>query len=306
MKEINHVCLVLGVLLLTMTPVEANESSFVSKTDVSVRFDSRSNNQPRYQYRVRWYPQWLISDAWSLNAFAVTGDEFSSSYNTINHGQPDHFYLRRLFVRKQDGKTKTEVGVIPTYKGRVSSTGLSKDGWLTGIRHVQPIGKNNLFEIVIGDLSDVDSPGRFSAPHNLNYVEMEYSSNLDEAFSYEVGFERMLDANFLRAEIRYLLQDSELRFELIDRLGESRQKVIMAYSRELYFGQYALEFDFYYGYVDQGFGQRAELTEDFIQFGHSLSAEIGGELNRWDLEWFSKIEQFEGQSRFQLGLKSSF
>ena len=41
---------------------------------------------------------------------------------------------------KQMGKT--ELGIIPTYKGRVSSTGLSKDGWITGIRHVRKLQNN--------------------------------------------------------------------------------------------------------------------------------------------------------------------
>lgn len=281
-------------------------SEFSSKTDVSVRFDARTDKKPRYQYRLRWYPSWRLNDAWSFHAFAVTGDEFSSSYNTFEPNETAYLHFRRLFVRQQSGKQKTEIGILPTYKGRVSSTGLSKDGWITGIRHVQPVGKNNLFEIVVGELDNITQPGHWNGIHDLNYVEFEFSSNLDEFFSFELGLERVLDANFVRGELRYLFDQAELRFELINRLSDEKQKVIAAYSTEVQWSSYPMDLDLYYSYVNEGFGERAELTEDFIEYGHSISMEIGGEFPFGGLDWFSKLERYENQSRFQWGIKRSF
>lgn len=290
--------------LLVLLCCSAQGQTFSSKLDVSTRFDTRHEKDPRYQYRIRWYPQISFSEQWSWHAFAVTGDDFSSSYNTFGANQNHQFKLRRLYARHSSSLGKTEIGVIPTYKGRVSSTGLSKDGWITGIRNVTNTSGGK-FEVVIGELDNFDEPNAFKSVGDIDYFEMEFSSAINENYSFEVAFERMVDANFISGEIRYQLnQHHILALELVDRLDNNTNKLVASVEGPATFLGASAEYFFYYSYVSEEFGTRAELTEDFIDVGHAASLEIQGELvPEWGLDWFTKLEANEGTSRWQLGLK---
>ena len=118
--------------LLVISPTYSVELK--AKVDTQLRFDDRSGRDERYQYRVRFYPSIIFDDdkMWSFNFFAATGGDFSSSHNTFSDADVDPFYLRRAYLRHENAQGKTEIGILPTYKGRVSSTGLSKDGWIAG------------------------------------------------------------------------------------------------------------------------------------------------------------------------------
>ncbi|MCC2607495.1 hypothetical protein [Planctobacterium marinum] len=276
-----------------------------ARLDFSTRADFRSDKVPRYQYRVRFYPQLSFNENWSVNAFAVTGDEFSSSYNTFGADENHRFYLRRFYLRHQSQYGKTELGSIPTYKGRVSSTGLSKDGWIAGIRHVRDVSAHNKVEIVVGELAHTQSPDAFHAINRIDYLEFELSARITDKLSYELGLERMLNENFLRAELRYQVAGEHIvAMELVDRTDNNHLKAVMILEGPMPIPNYQMDYFLYYSYVDASFGARAELTEDFVDFGHALTFELEGELiAQWGWDWFSKLELNEGQKRLQLGLK---
>lgn len=119
--HVSFFILIANFLLLHSTLVQASE--FKQKLDVQLRADDRSNRHIRYQYRLRYYPQFVVNNDWSLNSFVVTGDEYGSSHNTLDDGNADYLYMRRLYLRHKGDYGKTEIGVVPTYKGRVSSSG---------------------------------------------------------------------------------------------------------------------------------------------------------------------------------------
>lgn len=285
-------------------PVKASE--FSSKLDISTRFDARHEKQPRYQYRVRWYPKYQFSnDKWSLNGFAVTGDEFASSHNTFNGKSSQHFHLRRLYLKHEDNSGKTELGVLPTFKGRVSSTGLSKDGWISGIRHVRNLSDKMKIEAVIGELAHIDDPALQSI-HSLDYMELELTTQLSPQWSYEIGYERMFNASFLKGEVKFspTNTNSEYTLELINNLDTQQNKIVLSTSQEFTLWNQPIELFSYYSYVNEQFGTRAELTEDFVDFGHAFTLEVESPLiSSWSMDWFSKLEFNQGQSRFQLGVK---
>ncbi|BDX07083.1 hypothetical protein MACH26_26040 [Planctobacterium marinum] len=292
--------------ILVALSFSSNAQVFNSKTDVSTRADYRSEKAPRYQYRVRFYPQLTFENSlWSLNGFAVTGDSFASSYNTFGADETHHFHFRRLYLRHQNEQGKTEIGVIPTYKGRVSSTGLSKDGWITGVRQVYQRSPDTQIEWVIGELNDAGDPDFWEGGKNLNYGEFELSSRFNAITGFELGLEHMLSNNFARGEITHKLSDAHLvSFELINRLDNHRSKVVLSLAGETHLLEENIEYFAYYSYTSDGFGERAELTEDFVDYGHAVTLEIEGQfLPEWGLDWFSKLELNEGQQRFQLGLK---
>lgn len=298
--------LLFGILILVFaSPVHAAELQ--AKLDTQLRFDDRSGRDERYQYRVRFYPS-LIFDKqkyWSINAFVATGDDFSSSHNTLDDSQADLFYVRRLFLRHENANGKTEIGILPTFKGRVSSTGLSKDGWIAGLRHVADLSYGK-FEVVLGELTDTRASHALHTPDDLNYVELEYSGNLSQHTSIEMSLERLLSSNFVTGEVRYQTSsDVTYAAELIDKVDTDDFKFVASAETTFDVYQQELEVFAYYSFVSDEFGDRAELTEDFLATGHGVAIEVSSSLKFAPLEWFGKFEAFEGNTRIQLGIKYS-
>lgn len=293
--------LVLGYLSIGVV----RGAEFAGKLDTQLRIDDRSGRDLRYQYRVRAYPSLAFGDNnnWSANGFVVTGDSFSSSHNTLNHSVSDNLYLRRLFVRYENKDGKTELGVLPTYKGRVSSTGLSKDGWIKGLRHVQNVAQGQ-FEIVLGELKNTQAREALDLARNLNFFELEYSGNINPSLSFEVSAEHLLTDNFASGEVRYQAEhDVTYATELIHNLSSDGLKLVLSAASSVELFSQQLEVFGYYSYVSESFGVRAELTEDFLATGHGLALEIESSLNFAPLDWFAKFEVYDHNTRVQLGVK---
>lgn len=296
-----------GFLVFALFANQHAFASFSQKLDVQTRVDDRSNRDIRYQYRLRYYPQYSIDDEWSLNAFVVTGDDFASSHNTFDDGDADYLYIRRAFVRHASDYGKTELGIIPTFKGRVSSTGLSKDGWIQGVRHVRQIGQSNQLEVVIGKLDELDPAKALNIADTIDYVEVEYSARMGKRSSYEVSLERMTQANFIRVEFRYRLFEQHTVFnEWVKRAENSQSKVVVGVEGEWTVFDQPLEYFAYYSYVSDEFGLRAELTEDFLDVGNGFSSEISADFAQTDLSWFVRFDWVEEQSRWLAGLAWSW
>lgn len=68
------------------------------------------------------------------------------------------------------------------------------------IRHVRSIGNNEL-EVVVGQLSSLKPSTALDAPDDVDYIEIEYSANISENWSYEFSAERITSGNFLRTEL---------------------------------------------------------------------------------------------------------
>lgn len=307
------VFLLFNALLTTcfFFPVSANTDVFSQKLDIQIRYDNRSNRPSREQYRLRYYPSLNISDAWSINSFVVTGDDFSSSHNTFGSDSTDYIYARRLFMRHEGDYGKTEIGVIPTFKGRVSSTGLSKDGWITGVRHVRTLKNNSALEVVIGQLGNAQADQAFTFGNEDEYVEIEYSARMNQRHSYEASLERMVSGSFIRGEYRYRLNDEDTAFiELVQRVDSPAEKLVVGASGEFTLftntTPYPIEYFAYYSYIDDDFGARAELIEDFLGTGHGGSIEISGIVSEaHDLEWFIRTDVVDSVSRLLAGFKIS-
>ncbi|GGO64434.1 hypothetical protein [Bowmanella pacifica] len=287
----------------------APPGNWQAKLAGQMRVDERSGKDLRYQYRLRFYPAYHFDAAWSLQAFVATGKGFASSHNTLDDGKADHLYLRRLYLRHQDSAGKTEFGVIPTYKGDVASTGLSKDGWINGLRRVQNMNANTRLEVVVGELAHLDNADAWQKWHSLNYAELELSSRVNNALSYELSLEHMLGDNFLRGELRYQSASQQTyAIELVDRLDSNKVKLVLSFGMPLAWLGKNTELFSHYSYADKGFGERAELTEDFLDYGHAIALELDGKLGVKPWGWFAKFEHYAEHStnRAQLGIKFSF
>ena len=293
-------------IVLTSWPLQSNPV-YDHRIDVQVRYDNRSNRDDRVQYRVRYYPQITFSDKWSLNSFIVTGDDFASSHNTFGESDSQEFAVRRLYFRRTLQQGKVEFGVIPTYKGRVSATGLSKDGWIQGLRYVTSVRPGHQLEFVAGSLNDTDPNRALSLKDSSDYFELEYSASLTKQHAVEFGIERITAGNYARAEWRYSSSDTQTwNFEYVRRLDDAQNKVVVGTETELAINGYNLDIYAYYAYVSEEFGFRAELTEDYLGTGHGGSLAISGDIGLADLDWFSRIDVVDSTKRLLVGLKRKF
>lgn len=302
----------LGTLCLFIAlaaPFAGHTVQFQHNGDVQVRHDDRSGTDSRDQYRLRWYPTLDLGreEGWSLHGFAATGNSFGSSHNTFGSAGQDRLYARHLFLRHSREGGKTEIGVIPTVKGAIASTGLSKHGWIKGVRQVFARRQGNL-EIVLGQLDDVDPSNAIELPDELNYIELEYSSRYFGNRSYEFGLDRVLESNFARTEVRYKTEtDWVLGAEVIYRLSPREPKVVISADGAWRLWSRAVDVFAYYSYVTDEFGPRNRLTEDFLDAGHGVSLELSGKIARSvPLSWFTRLQNVDGRSRFMVGLKYAF
>lgn len=312
MRKPFFLVLLLIIIIETDTFADPLSPSFSQKLDIQLRYDERSNRPSREQYRLRYYPSVALTSAWSLNSFVVTGDDFSSSHNTFGSDNTDYLYARRLYLRHENDYGKTELGVIPTYKGRVSSTGLSKDGWITGIRHVRQLANDTAIEVVTGQLANAEASEAFNIGGEDGYFEIEYSAKMGQRHSYEASFEKMLGGTFARGEYRFRVNEEDTAFvELVQRIDENAAKVVVGTSGEFaasaFNTSYPIEYFAYYSYINSDFGERAELIEDFLGTGHGGSLEFSGVLSeKHDVEWFVRADVVDSVSRLLAGVKLSF
>lgn len=278
-------------------------AQFTHDTDVAVRLDDSSDRDVRGQYRLRIRPRIDFDDRWSLHAFVATGEEFESAYNTIDDSD-DQIHVRRLFARYElDTGSKLEVGVIPPFKGRVSSTGLSKEGWIRGGRGVWR-RSSGAIEFVFGSLDDLRASQALGADFDVDYYEFEYSAQANDAWSFEVGAERMFDSRFFRTELRFEPRGrASLAAELIHNVSENSSKLVLSGLRELRWLDRPVEWFSYYAYTGRDFGRRADLAEDFLEFGHAIATKLEGGFSGGRVGWFAEVEVYENRTRAKLGIE---
>lgn len=291
---------------LSVVAVPSARAQFQLDGDVSLRYDDTNTRDERGQYRFRVESGYAFGDVVSLHTFITTGVGYSATFNTIDKND-DEIHVRRLFLKFENDRGKLEMGTIPTYKGRVSSTGLSANGWLKGLRGVLR-HRSGTWELVLGELGDRQAQRALSPAQELNYIELEYAKQLTGQWSYELGFEHMLDDEFFRAELRYEPEeDLVYSVDAIHNTSANAAKFVAGMERTFAIGSLPVDWYIYYAYAERGFGPRAELTEDFLDFGHALANEFSGSFaDSKHLTWFVKTEVYESQIRGQLGVQFVF
>ena len=63
-------------------------------------------------------------------------DNINNGNNTTDDGNVDAILFASRFLPHENEQRKTEIGILPTCIGRLSSTVLFKDGRIAGLRHV--------------------------------------------------------------------------------------------------------------------------------------------------------------------------
>ena len=290
------------------TKSHANDNfSLSQKLDMEFRFDERSSHPFRQQYRLRYTPSLTLSsnDHWSLNGYVVTGNKFSSGHNTLGSDASDYLYIRNLYVRYANSNGKWELGVIPTYKDKVSSSGLSKDGWIKGVRRVLSIQQGSNIEFVVGELNNTHADHALDSLDKINYAELEYSTHISKTHSIELSIERMMDNNFARGEYRWhYLPTHTLFIEMVQSISQNTPIYVLGMSGQFALNNHPLSYFAHYSYVGDDFGLRAELSEDYLGYGHGISIEVGGYITQSKkFRWFVRTDTVGSSHRLMAGVK---
>jgi len=306
----NHIIFtgfLLIAVLLYSKPLFAID--FENSVEAQIRTDHRSNKQQREQYRLRLYSELFAkNDKWSLNFFGSTGEDFASSHNSLETYNETEFHLRRAYVRYRTSSFRTELGVIPTYKGHVSSSGLSKDGFIKGLRNVFTLKTGTELEIVMGSINETKASLALGLPNQLDYVEFEFSRRKANGNNFELSLERMTKNNFIRTEFSGTFNNNQfLFFEVVNKLGTESIKFVVGTEFDISLFQRTVSSQFIYSYVSSGFGQRAELTEDFISTGHGLSIEAEVQaFSGTGFDVFTRFDVYKKHTRWMMGLKYKY
>lgn len=144
------VILFIGLLLFCLSMSKTKGFTFTAKQSGEFRFDDKTGRGSRVQYRYRLSTDLQLLEHTSIGGHVATGSSFDSSHRTF--GETNAVYLRRLFLRHEKDDYRYELGVIPTFKGYVSASGLDKDGFIKGGRVVKSFSSGNQLEFVVGEL----------------------------------------------------------------------------------------------------------------------------------------------------------
>jgi hypothetical protein len=246
-----------------------------------------------------------------------TGASFASRWATLhdfNGGDPSEFplHFRRLYLQRDLGPARIQVGALPSIKGVASSTGIDADGWIDGAR-LELRGPGTDVEFVGGALRDLERPNMFNRDRTPNYYELEITQQVLPWLLVELSVERLSTHHFGRAELRLDLA-SMVGGPLdlgIEGLGDVERRVGMA---GITAGTDALiwldpgwagrlKVKVYGTYIDDHIGDRGALSDDFIQFGYALQFFASGRITESGaLGWFSRYVHSENP-RITVGLK---
>ena len=140
---------------------------------LSLRLDERSEAGFRSQYRFRFEPSCSLSGM--VRALVSRSGDPTTLPHSIGEND-DQMHVRRLFAIQA-----TVLALSWAYKGRVSSTGLSQEGWIKGTRVVMGTDPAQL-EVVVGELGSTGARNALNAFEKLNYVGSNTPGSIRIAF----------------------------------------------------------------------------------------------------------------------------
>lgn len=294
--------------LCFLTTNDAICQTFDSDTEIQVRLDDRSSKDARLQYRIRnsFSYKFTDDDNWYFKTYITTGDSFEGTQNTLTPISEHEFNIRRAFFEHKNQYSLFQIGTIPTFKGRVSSSGLSKDGFIQGVRAVYNSNEYAQIEFVFGSIKELNASNAIEFPASLDYLEFEVSMEFSPLSSMEFSIERMTGLNFVRSEYRRQLDSGEeISIELVNTLGQRDSKFVVGLSGGLQLLNRDADYFAYYSFVSNNIGDRASLTEDFIDTGHGISFELETRLEQNpSVKAFFRVDLYNDESRGIIGFKA--
>lgn len=309
--------IVLLILCITNL-VLAQDNALELRTRVETRYDDQEDEN-RQQNRVRLGFTYNINGQFKLISVASTGSNFTSDWNTVFSDDPDFKYqsslnLRQLYLQYDSNGSKVQLGSIPTIKKDAAINGLDKSGWIDGVRIQKNYADSGVIEIVAGSITNLNEPNLLQRSYSLNFFEIEISQNLFNELNGSLKYEHFLQTDFLKAELKYdweIFGDKVLKIssDVIKNLQTNGTSSSITTKLDLLstiLNKYdkKLELATSFIYVDNKFGERAQLSDGSFGTGFQFRTEVKGKINN-NLSWFANV-LLSNEKRFNVGLRYQF
>ena len=248
-----------------------------------------------------------------IHGLAGTGGSYTSQWNTAydlidQSPGTQQFHMRQIYLQNDLHGWRSQIGVIPPVKGKVSNTSLDRDGWIRGARIVAPIHDTGQFEVVFGAIDHLDDPNAFQAWEEWNYAEVEWTQHWTETLRIETSYVLLEEQSVLRGEVRgkwdtKLDVPMELSAEISNNLTES----VWAYDLSARTTIRSVTMVLEVSHIPQNFGLLGELYNDFFTLGHLGMVALKGPIGSQNtLNWFVKGYAGESEIRGNAGLGYRF
>ncbi len=233
-------------------------------------------NQFQLRHKIRISYQ--ITPELSAHSSLSSGSSYNSEWNTPGEENYD-FNLRNLYLEYEKGNVRIQAGSIPTFKGYKSSLNLDKNGWIDKGVRFKFKHQSSIFELVAGSVDNVDAPEFFQRQSgDMNYLEFEVTKIIDPTTVLELGYDH-LEENYLRGEVRKdfnFIRSHLLKLSVQGVYNTNQENIANSFEVLLKGGKndsWTSQFDYTLRYVnvDQGFGQRGQLIDEFRFEGSQLT-----------------------------------
>jgi len=314
-----HSIWLLGLVALYASAANAEIRLERAKLSAPVRhdyrydFDTGEVVRDRLQYQVGL--SFLISLAqgkdggeFQFGGLIGTGNGYTSPWNTVANFNNDEsgnhqINVRQIYAQWEYERWRTQLGVIPPVKGKVSETSLDKDGWIRGGRLIMPVRRQGQFELVVGTLDSLDDPNAFQPWAKANYYEVEWTHDWSKGWRTELGGVRLDKDRILRGELRYTATIFGARTELAGEVLRNVQSRVWAHDWSIAQRLGSVTLMNEYAYVPKELGLLGALSNDFFTFGHLWVLGVKGPLStEGGLYWFGRNYLGEVRINFKLGV----
>ena len=267
---------------------------------VDARYDTIEGGtvRERLQGALRVEQRSTFFDTVDLVLFVATGDAFSSRWVTLHDFRPgedavDPFrpHLRQVYLQVRRPRFRLQLGAIPPVKAVISPTGLDPAGWIDGARFEWYNAPGGTVEFVAGRLGSIETPSVFARPFPLarparvNYGEVEVSQHVRPWLRLEGSVEYLHDP-YVRSEVRWIPSETEELFaEVLYNLDTGTVNygtTLSAAPFSALLGGNGMHttLELRHAFKGEEIGLRGVLSDDFVTFGHSITATLTVHLAR--------------------------
>jgi len=268
-----------------------------------------------FQYRTRAnYSVGLATGeagAWTLRGLAGTGPLYTTSWNSFYStiGQPvpsQSFNMRLIYLQDDYAGWTGQIGVIPPFHGDITDLGYDVDGWVRGGRLVAPVLEGNL-QLVSGAIDRLSNPNAFQFWQEWNYFGSKIQQALPYSLSGFLSYEYLENDNYLGAQLQrtWALNENMSLATKAEALYNTNEGVpALGISTSL--NTRPIRANLQYTYINDNFGLRGALSDDFFGFNHRLSLNFSGDVGLRGLRWFFQTDVKEQILRFRIGFNFTF
>lgn len=241
-----------------------------------------------------------------------TGDDFTSQWSTLydhisGDYSPPSLAVRQLYMRYLINYGSLSAGVMPPAQDVVSNTSMDGDGWVRGVRAIIYLPREGELEGVVGAVDQINSPGAFKIPAELNYHKVEWTQPWRDSLRTKLSVVLLTRAKIIRGELKYWgVAPFAIRYEVSGELLRDVQVHRYAYDVMLRLEKWGYRLRLEYSKIDERFGLLGRLVNDYFGLGSVVMGALDGPAYWSRLRWFTRFYHNDTIGRGMVGLSYTF